>query len=446
MSFGINAASHSEDLTAYLDSRVGEMLSACTRCGKCVEICPVVPFSKAAGQNTAQVVSGVLDHLAAIRPPSESSADWMHRCNGCGDCIPACPESVNPQQLLLMAAIKESSQGTRTPHLFRRMSRAVKLMVAMQLLPVDFARLLSTPKSRPVDLIFYTGCNAPRTPHLLFNTMYVLDALGADYEVLGGPSSCCGVIAAKWEGEVRAGGRMSTNTLTRFASFQPSKVLNWCPTCDIHLNTTLDGFGSRSFDFEHVTKYFLGREADLRNVLSTPVQKRVVLHAHRGSLEVSRNVESLLSLVPGLQIVETVFDASYTCGRSGSAKTPELREKEQAHLLGRVKESGADALITLFHSCHMALLGYEKTAGIEVLNFTDILAQAAGRVPSTDRLKHFRLLDDWPAIVEDVRPFLKMNGLEIDLKWLEENGARLISLAEFSSDFDCVQANAIRSD
>ena len=33
-----------------------------------------------------------------------------------------------------------------------------------------------------------------RTPHLLFNAMAILDALEVDYEVVGGPGACCGII------------------------------------------------------------------------------------------------------------------------------------------------------------------------------------------------------------------------------------------------------------
>ena len=62
----------------------------------------------------------------------------------------------------------------------------------MQLAPADLARLLQPPKPRSVPVVFYVGCNAVRTPHLLFNAMYVLDAVGVDYEVLGGPAACCG--------------------------------------------------------------------------------------------------------------------------------------------------------------------------------------------------------------------------------------------------------------
>ena len=59
---------------------------------------------------------------------------------------------------------------------------------------------------RSAPFVFYGGCNPLKTPHLLFNTMTVLDAIGIDYAFAGGPSACCGVIAAKWEGQVDQGG------------------------------------------------------------------------------------------------------------------------------------------------------------------------------------------------------------------------------------------------
>lgn len=83
--------------------------------------------------------------------------------------------------------MRDASIASRTPQLFRRMARAIKLMVAMQLLPEDYARLVMPARPRPVDLIFYLGCNALRTPNLLLNTVELLDALEADYEVIGGP-------------------------------------------------------------------------------------------------------------------------------------------------------------------------------------------------------------------------------------------------------------------
>lgn len=89
--------------------------------------------------------------------------------------------------MLVLAASKAATAHSRTPELFRQMSRTIKIMLAMQLVPEEFRRLFTPPAPRSAPIVFYVGCNALRTPHLLFNSMMVLDALEVDYEVLGGP-------------------------------------------------------------------------------------------------------------------------------------------------------------------------------------------------------------------------------------------------------------------
>jgi Fe-S oxidoreductase len=430
---------------AYLQSSMEEILSACTGCARCVEVCPVVPYGRAATAKPPDVVAGVLGLLEHGRPLGDPAADWLHGCNGCGDCIAACPEGVNPRKMLLLGAMRDSAIATRTPQLFRRMARAVKLMIAMQLLPSEYARLFVPPRPRPVDLVFYLGCNALRTPNLLFNAMYVLDALEADYEVVGGPSSCCGVIAAKWEGELKVGNKVTRNTLSRFEGFQPRQVLNWCPTCDIHLNESMGGLVPRSFEFDHVTTYLLGRAEELKARFVRPVPQRVVLHAHRGLPEVGRNVEQLLKAIPGLTLVETVLESSYTCGGSGCSKTPQLQAIEHAHLIERVRASGADTLVTLYHGCHMAFIGQEKTQGFRVRNFTELLAEALGCAPHPDRLKALRLMDDWKSIVEEAQPYLRRNGIDVDSGWLERYGPEILAVAEFKGGLDCLASEPPRA-
>jgi heterodisulfide reductase subunit D len=430
------------DLGAWAQGEAQALLSACTGCARCVEVCPVLPFGSAAGQPPAEVVDGVLRLLAHGERPPASSADWLHACNGCGDCIAACPEHINPRRLLMLAAMRDAGIESRTPQLFRRMARAIKLMIAMQVVPEGYARLFTPSRPRPAQMIFYTGCNALRTPNLLFNTMAVLDALEVDYEVAGGPSACCGVIAAKWEGLPQVGGRVSSNTLQRFGQHTPERVLNWCPTCEVHLGETLAGFAPRSFEFDHVTTYLVSRSDELRMRFTHPIRRRVVLHAHRGMPEVGRNVEALLRAIPGLELLETVLESSYTCGGSGCSKSPALQAQEHAHLVDRVRASGADTLVTLYHGCHMAFMGLEQTESFEVLNFTELLAQALGQSPHEDRLKNLRGLADWKAIVEEAQPWLQRNGIALDSAWLERHGAEIFAVAEFKGGLECLSTEA----
>ncbi len=428
----------SRSLQSYLGSEARAIVDDCVQCGRCVEVCPVVPFGKAAGADPKEVIGGVIDLLAVrIETLSEISDEWASTCNGCGLCIPECPEGINPRKMLALAGAKQSTVSSKTPELFRRMSRSIKVLVGMQLLPAEFRKVFVPPRTRDVPIVFYLGCNALRTPHLLFNSMALLDAVGADYEVVGGPSSCCGVIATKWEGQVKTGERVTTNTVNRFESFRPEKVLNWCPTCQLHLGETLDGYRKTSYDFDHVTEFLVAKIDFLKSKFVTPIKKRVVVHAHVGRSDVCSNVDTLLRAIPGLEIVDTVFESGYTCGGSGCSKAPLLAAKEHAELIDRTRVTDADILVTLYHGCHRAFLDAEKEGKFAVLNYTDLLVQALGEEPYADRLKDYKLLDDWKLIVEESQPFLKANGIEIEDDWLTKHGPAIFAQLEFKGQLDC---------
>jgi Fe-S oxidoreductase len=107
-------------LEEFLDGQAARLASACTGCGRCVEVCPVVPYAGLDQATPADVVGGVLDTLRTGVALSGDSATWAHQCNGCSACIPACPESVNPRTLLMLANTADArSGGGAAPQLFR---------------------------------------------------------------------------------------------------------------------------------------------------------------------------------------------------------------------------------------------------------------------------------------------------------------------------------------
>ncbi|MFP6774450.1 MAG: (Fe-S)-binding protein, partial [Alphaproteobacteria bacterium] len=224
-------ATAKQTLNDFLDQERNALVSDCTACGKCVEVCPVTPFTDIKSGDEPGVIGGILGLLRDGTPLDGAAKDWAGQCNGCGICIPACPEAINPRRMLMLANTVEAEQDSPTPQLFRKMSRSIRIMAAMQLAPPEFDRLLRNPRAHPADVVFYTGCNPIRTPHLLFNAMAILDALEVDYEVVGGPGACCGIIQSKWEGDQDRAEIVVDGTINRFAGFQPKSVLSWCPSC-----------------------------------------------------------------------------------------------------------------------------------------------------------------------------------------------------------------------
>lgn len=429
-------------LTEYLAGEADAIASRCTACGACHAACPVAPFADPDGASPAEVAGSVRRYLTDATPLSAAAARWTEACNGCGDCIPACPEGVNPRQMVILALTQSAQSKGQTPQLFRRMSRAIKMMMAMQLEPAELRRLAAPRAARQAPVIFYTGCNALRTPHLLFNTMTVLDALAIDYEVVGGPSACCGVIHTKWQGEIETGGRVAQNTLKRFADFMPEKVLNWCPTCQLHLTESLAKFHASSFDINHVTEFLVARLDGLKDKFIRPVRRRVVLHAHTGYRNVGEAVARLLQAVPGLDLVETVYESGYTCGGSGCGRSPALQAKEHGHLVDCVAATGADTLVTLYHGCHAAFVATEAEGRHQVLNFTDLLVEALGLDPYEDRNKHLRLAADLDMMIAEAQPYLRANGVDVDDAWLKRWLPEIMAQKEFKGGLDCFDAHA----
>ncbi len=428
-----SGASSAPSLVQFVDKSWADILDACTRCGKCVEVCPVVPFAPGLSAAEPQsVISGVLDFMGgAIPAMPPASATWARQCNGCGDCIPACPEGINPRRMIMMACSKVSTVHNPTPHAFRKMARAIRIMVSMQLVPADVAKLLRPPEARDVDVIFYTGCNPIRTPHVLFNMMTVLDELGVEYEVMGGPSACCGIVHSKWEGDVQKGGRVSEQTLHRFGDFKPEKVLSWCPSCQIHLGETIKGYREVKFEFDHVTTFLFEHEAELISRFKTPVNRRVMVHTHHGMPEIGQNVLRLLRAIPGLTVIEELEEPGYMCGASGSDRSPELKAHVRKTTIERCQEEGVDALVSLFHACHLQLSNEGRKHGFEVVNFTELLVLALGAEPCKDTVEPFRLLNDWSAMVRDAAPLLKANGINMDPAELAAVLPEVFTSAEF---------------
>ena len=54
---------HDISFEAALDERVGDMLDACTRCGKCVEACPSVKPAGIAEAKPEAVIGGIVDQI-----------------------------------------------------------------------------------------------------------------------------------------------------------------------------------------------------------------------------------------------------------------------------------------------------------------------------------------------------------------------------------------------
>src|SRR5580692_4773713 len=314
-------ARHMSDLSfeAAVEARVDEMVDACTRCGKCVEACPSVKPAGLADVAPTDVIGGILDILRDGHG-GDASRKWAQACTLSGECITACDEGVNPRFLLAMARVAIAKANNELParrrqglEKYRDLGRDVSVLSQLQLNDEVLERLgqksasVST-ASEPPDFVFYTGCNVLKTPHIALLALDIMDTLGIRYQVMGGPSHCCGVVQLR-PGDLEMSGRMGTNSIEKLSQSKSGQVISWCPSCYVQFTeTTLPTLErqqkARPFEMTPFMRFLDGRIADLKPHLRKPVHMRVALHRHPGISGAVQAAIDVLQAIPGVELID----------------------------------------------------------------------------------------------------------------------------------------------
>jgi heterodisulfide reductase subunit D len=263
-------------------------------------------------QNPAEVIGGLIDLLRGSAG-NDSARKWASGCLLSGECIKKCDYGVNPRFLLAMARVamakaKDDAATQRRAGVegFRAVARDVNALSRLQLDDALLARLGQVPKQNAAgelpDFVFYTGCNVLKTPHIALLALDVMDKLGISYEVMGGPTHCCGVQQLR-AGDLMTFCRVAENTLDKLARSKTGEVLSWCPSCQVQftemtLPTVEKTRGAKPFDMTPFT-LFLRRHLDrMRPLLRERVPMRIVLHRHPGVHGVVEAAEEFCARCP----------------------------------------------------------------------------------------------------------------------------------------------------
>jgi Fe-S oxidoreductase len=409
---------------AALAARTAEMLAACTRCGKCVEVCPMAKPAGVGDATPESVISGVLDIVRTGEGPMASRA-WARGCALTGDCIAACGDGVNPRFLLAMARVamaKKASdprdrrkQGIEN---FRLVADGVNVLARMQLDETELSRLgqyvnerlqngsTAEPGERP-DFVFYTGCNVLKTPHMALTALDIMDALGVTYRVMGGPTHCCGVIQLR-SGDTEVSGRVATNSFDKLAEGKTG-VISWCASCHVQFteNTipTIEKVrGSRPFEMTPFMLFLKTRFEDLRPMLKNPVNLRIALHKHPGVKGVVEAGTELLRMVPGIEIVDLHQPAVGLMSNALNA-LPDYKRGLQLAELEAGEAAAVDALVAIYHVDHRELCAHERDWPFRIINILDIVGASMG-LHHDDHFKRLKIMQDADAIVADCKDMI----------------------------------------
>ena len=419
-----------------LAERIEDMTNACTRCGKCVEVCPSVEPAGIEDAAPQAVIGGVIDILRG-GGGSEASRLWAQSCMLSGDCVRACDYGVNPRFLLAMARVAMKRAGQELPQrrragvdAMRKVQRAVTTLSRLQLTARDLERLgqrvpghsakesAAAKQDEPgePDFVFYTGCNVLKTPHIALLALDIMDRLGIRYRVLGGPSHCCGINHLR-AGDTEAAGRIAAYAVDQMAQSKTGQVIAWCPSCYVQFTeTTLPTVekqrGARPFEMTPFMRFLLGRVDALKRHLTRPVPLRVALHRHPGVTGVMEAAEAILRAIPGLEFVE-LHQPAVGLQSVALGVLPQMKRELQRKELEAASAAGVDALVAVYHSDHRELCAHERDWPFRIRNILELIGESMG-LEEDDVYKRLKIMQDADAILADCQDLIAQHRLNAE--------------------------------
>ena len=404
-------------------ARGAAIADACTRCGDCFRACPMVDPAGLASADPEEVTGAIVD-LITGGTGNADAIRWADVCSGSGNCIPACQHGINPRFMVQLArgfARRNAGSAplpTRWREPFQNMSRGVRVLSRLQLPPETLARFAPShePRTTPPDVVFYTGCNVLKTPHIALLCLDIFDLLGVDYEVMGGVGQCCGVYQYR-AGDFETNSKVAYATIDGLASAGASTVLSWCPSCQISIGeVSLPNyemqFGAKPFDLNPFLIFLADRADQLAALMKHRVERRIALHERPVFPGVIAAVKKLLSIIPGAELVDIDVPRVGTQANS-LAQLPKFKRELVQRELQAVSDAGVTTLATIYHACHREICDVGEGRSFEVVNFMELLGEGLG-LDSADLYKRLKLIRDIDDIIVETAPFIEANRLDLD--------------------------------
>ncbi|HUS82587.1 MAG TPA: (Fe-S)-binding protein [Dehalococcoidia bacterium] len=361
-------------------------LDACTRCGRCQEVCPANMTDKPLSPKL--VIQELRAHMVQRAPvllrgkrdgkaPSQEEVpllaggvvtqDELWSCTTCGACEEACPVYVEPvKKIMELRRNLVLEQGEIPPTLMAAL-RSVqdrghpwKGASASRTDWTAGFEIKNVANDGDAEFLFWVGCTAALQESSMNSALAlarILDAAGVKISILGHEESCCGHQARRIGDEYlfQCQAQQNIETLKRH---NVKKIITACPHCFHTLKEEYPQFGG-DFEVVHHTEFLLQLVKEGRLKLTNEVKAVVAyqdpcyLARYHGICEAPRE---LAAAVPGVEVVEMAHCGTngICCGAGGGRMWMEEEPEQRINRL-RAKEAVATGANTVLTACPFCL-------------------------------------------------------------------------------------------
>ena len=387
-----------------LSSRHLLEIDACTRCGECLNSCPVYAEREDEGfnprgkiQNLKRFIRGQYGLWARIFGPKKLNeedikalSERIFQCTLCGACDIACPVVINPKDLSI--AIRETM--VEMGHYPKAAENLKKNLLSDHNISADDnedrAEWVEDIGEIPehgfqkdkAEVIYFVGCVSsffPMVQKIPQNFAQIMDKGGVDFTVLGEGEWCCGfpLIGAGMSRELE---KLKAHNIDKIKEVEAKSVVFSCPSC----YRTWKELYNTDVELLH-SSHLLERLIKENKIPLKELNLTVTYHdpcdlgRNSGVYEPPREV---LRMIPGVKLVELENNREKTvcCGGGGNVEMvdPELSAGIAQKKIDEIQDTGADIIVTSCQQCVRTISTRARKQGIKlkVMDLTEIVMMA----------------------------------------------------------------------
>ncbi len=333
--------------------------------------------------------------IGKIDPSKEENKafiDLMYKCSNEESCKVWCPFEFSVVSLLETVRDDLNDKGLMPDYCKEQIEKLKKTNT------IEDHNIYETYKEKGIENIetdgndevyYYIGCESMKFPEVIKANIEILKKAGVKFSTNLENKACCGGPAFNIR-DLDTGKEFADKNKDLIDSTGAKVVVSDCPGCIETLSNRYRKAGIEiDVKFIHIAQYIkeLIDNGKIKFEREVPEEyKKVTIHDPcilARNLNDTESIRALLNKVPGIEIIEPLYNKQYThcCGWSGTAHWADknIAIKEATNRINELKETGANIFISACPECELGLaygISEEDKEKIKIIDISELLIKA----------------------------------------------------------------------